>query len=289
MMKPALNCALILLALHVWMPGAGDAQPAPTQAEGSATRAITIPPRAPLDADTELGAMEIDGSLDEPEWQGAQVFRGFTQRNPVEGDAAENDTEVRVLLGEGAVWIGARMWDSDPERIVARLTRRDNSGSHDEFGVLFDPNLDGLTGYGFVVNAANVQRDIYFYEDSREDEAWDAVWASEVRLDDQGWIAEIRIPLSQIRYEASDDPQAWGINFYRQRVASNEETHYALVSGLQQGNVSQWARIENIRVAQSARRLEVLPYVVSSVHRAPAETGTRSSTALQPTRGSGWI
>jgi hypothetical protein len=271
--KSALRCASILLALLGSAPLAAVAQPAPTDGTDSSIRAISVPPRAPLDADTELGAMEIDGALDEPEWQDAQVFRGFTQREPVEGEPAENDTEVRVLLGEGAVWIGARMWDSDPERIVARLTRRDNSGSHDEFGVLFDPNLDGLTGYGFVVNAANVQRDIYFYEDSREDEAWDAVWASEVRLDPQGWTAEMRIPLSQIRYEASDEPQAWGINFYRQRVASNEETHYALVSGLQQGNVSQWARIENIRVSQSARRLEVLPYVVSSVHRAPAEPG----------------
>ncbi|MGE0159590.1 MAG: DUF5916 domain-containing protein [Gemmatimonadales bacterium] len=269
--RPALLWAALLLA----GPGRDEllAQLPPREAEPGATRAISVAPRVPLDADVELGDMEIDGALDEPMWQEAQIFRGFTQREPVEGEAAENDTEVRVLFGEGALWIGARMWDAEPERIVARLTRRDNNGTHDEFAVLLDPNIDGLTGYGFVVNAANVQRDVYFYDDAREDAAWDAVWASETRIDAQGWTAEMRIPLSQIRYEASDDPQAWGINFYRRRIASNEETHYALVSGLQQGNVSQWARIENVRVAQSARRLELLPYAVSSLHRGPSEPG----------------
>jgi hypothetical protein len=249
------------------------AQLDPSEATAPALRAVSIPPRVPLDADTELGPMEIDGALDEADWQEAHVFRGFTQRLPVEGEPAEHDTEVRVLLGEGAVWIGARMWDPDPEGIVARLTRRDNDGTHDYFGVILDPNVDGLTGYGFVVNAANVQRDVYIYDDSREDGAWDAVWASGVRIDARGWTAEMRIPLSQIRYEASDAPQPWGINFVRERVATNEETHYALVSGLQQGNVSQAARIENVRVAASARRLELLPYAVSSVHRGPSTPG----------------
>jgi hypothetical protein len=254
-------------------PREAVSQLAPAAPAASPTRAVSIPPRVPLDAEAELGDMQIDGALDEPEWQGAQIFRGFTQREPVEGDPAENDTEVRVLFGEDAVWIGARMWDAEPERIVSRLARRDTEGQHDEFGVLFDPNVDGLTGYGFVVNAANVQRDVYIYDDSREDGAWDAVWASGTRIDADGWTAELRIPLAQIRYEASNTPQSWGINFYRQRIASNEETHYALVSGLQQGNISQMARIENVRVAQSARRLELLPYAVSSMHRGPSVAG----------------
>jgi hypothetical protein len=238
-------------------------------ARGGASAAL----RPALDASAELGAIEIDGILDESEWERGAVFTGFTQREPVEGEPAENDTEVRVLFGDGAVWIAARMWDSEPDRISARLTRRDNTGEHDEFGVLFDPDLDGLTGYGFVVSAANVQRDIYFFEDDREDTAWDAVWESEVRIDAQGWTAEMRIPLAQIRYEASDNPQTWGINLYRNRIASNEETHYALVSGLQRGNVSQWGTLDGVLASRSARRLEVLPYVLSSVHRGPAADG----------------
>jgi hypothetical protein len=226
-----------------------------------------------LDAAATLGAMEVDGVLDEAAWATARVFRGFTQGEPVEGAPAEHDTEVRVLFGDGAVWIGARMWDSDPELIVARLTRRDNFGSFDQFGVMFDPNLDGLTGYGFGVSAANVQTDSFLYDDTRQDQAWDAVWASAVTIDDQGWTAEMRIPLSQLRYEASPDPQSWGINFYRRRTANNETTWYSLVSRVITGTVSRMARIDGVLVDRPARRLEVVPYAVSSLHRGPAQPG----------------
>ena len=84
-----------------------------------------------LDATRELGPIEIDGRIDEPEWGTARVFTGFTAKEPVEGEPAKDDTEVRVLLGDGAIWIGARMWDSEPTEIVSRLTRRDSDGIFD--------------------------------------------------------------------------------------------------------------------------------------------------------------
>ena len=174
-----------------------------------------------LDATRKLGPIEIDGRIDEPDWEMAKVFTGFTAKEPIEGEPAKDDTEVRVLLGDGAIWIGARMWDSKPEEIVSRLTRRDSDGIFDKFSVHLDPNHDHLTGYIFSLSVANVQRDHYLYNDDKLDGAWDAVWSSAVQRDEDGWSAEIRIPLSQIRYEASDDPQTWGINFFRRRVASD--------------------------------------------------------------------
>ncbi|HSH75068.1 MAG TPA: DUF5916 domain-containing protein, partial [Longimicrobiales bacterium] len=288
-----------LLSLAWLLPGGASAQVRPAP-EAAAPEDVTIgaerplPPQATevLDAGSSLGPIELDGVLDEPDWARGRVFSGFTQGQPVEGDPADQDTEVRVLLGDDAVWIGARMWDSEPEVIEARLTRRDDFGgggggggrggggggrggsaTYDMFGVMFDPNLDGLTGYAFAVSAANVQSDTYLYEDDQQDGAWDAVWSSAVSIDDRGWVAEIRIPLSQLRYEASEDPQAWGINFFRRRVASNEETWYALVSRLRRGLVSQMGRIDNVVLREPAQRFEVVPYLVSSLHRGPAESG----------------
>jgi len=226
-----------------------------------------------LDASRELTGMQVDGVLDEAAWASARVYTDFTQFQPVEGDPVEHDTEVRVLLGDGAVWVGARMWDTEPERIAARLTRRDSYGQYDSFIAMFDPDLDGLTGYYFRVSAANVQSDTYLYDDDQFDEAWDAVWSSGVAIDDRGWTVEMRIPLAQLRYEAAEAPQDWGVNFHRTRLASNEQSYYALVSRTQSGMVSQMARLEDVRVAESARRLEMLPYVVSSVHRGPATAG----------------
>ena len=230
-------------------------------------------PRDALDASAPLGPIVLDGVLDDAEWEAARVFTGFTQAQPIEGVPAEHDTEVRLLIGDEALWVAARMWDAEPGSITRRLTRRDTHGQFDYISVQLDPNRDGLTGYVFSVSAAGVQRDVYMYDDDKVDMAWDAVWSSAVSVDERGWTAEMRIPLSQIRYEASAEPQTWGVNFHRQRVANNEQTYYALVSRLRQGRVSQMATLEGVQVARPSRRIEVLPYAVSSLHTGPVESG----------------
>ncbi|MGD8602595.1 MAG: DUF5916 domain-containing protein [Gemmatimonadota bacterium] len=272
----------ILLAMIVFVAPLGAvAQEEPDDSEGAglvdraaAVREMTRPAVPALEADRDLSDIEIDGVIDEADWQDAKVFTGFIQREPVEGAPVEYDTEVRVMFGDDAVWVAARMWDDHPEDIERRLSRRDqfDQGS-DQFSVHFDPNLDGLTGYNFGVSAAGVQRDQYLFNDDDRDNAWDAVWSSAVNIDDQGWTVEMRIPLSQIRYEASDDPQTWGVSFYRTRTATNERSSWPLISRLRRGTVSQMGRLENVHLRESARRLEALPYVVSSLHRGPSDPG----------------
>ncbi len=229
--------------------------------------------RDALDASAPLVPIVVDGVLDDAEWANGKVFTGFTQAQPVEGAPVEHDTEVRFIIGDEAIWIAARMYDPEPESIVRRLTRRDSHGAFDNFVIQLDPNLDGLTGYVFGVSASNVQSDMYLYNDDKLDGAWDAVWSSAVQVDAEGWTAEVRIPLSQIRYEASDEEQTWGINFYRSRVSSNEQSYYSLVSRLKKGRVSQMGRVDGVRVTRPSRRLEVLPYVVSNLHNGPSAAG----------------
>lgn len=264
------SCAAIATPVAAQEELQNDAAPGVAADRG---RSAAPAPAALLDSTRDLEDIEIDGIFDEPDWANARVFTGFTQREPVEGGPAEHDTEVRVLFGEDAIWVAARMWDADPHQIDRRLTRRDNQGSFDQFSIHLDPNLDGLTGYSFRVSAGNVQGDTYFFNDDQMDGAWDAVWTSAVQVDDQGWTAEMRIPLSQIRYEASDDLQTWGINFHRLRIASNERSYYSLISRTRRGIVSQMGRLDQVRVARPSRRLEVLPYVVSSVENGPATPG----------------
>jgi len=215
----------------------------------------------------------LDGVLDDAAWDGVVPASGFIQREPVEGAPAEEDTEVRVLFDDQAIWIGLRMSDSRPEGIARQLYRRDARGQADYVEVAIDPNLDRRTGYVFSVNAANVQGDRYLYDDEREDDAWDAVWSSAVSVDDRGWSVEMRIPLSQIRYEASEELQTWGFNVVRLRLATNERSLLSLVSRLQQGVVSQFGRLHGVQVPRSSRRIEARPYVVSALHRGPAEVG----------------
>ncbi len=215
----------------------------------------------------------LDGRLTEAAWQAAPRTTGFVQRRPVEGARVRHPTEVRVVYDDDAVYVGARMFDDSAGSVTRQLVRRDGFGNFDSFQVTFDTNLDARTGYAFRVSAANAQRDAYLFDDGREDGAWDAVWGSEVALDSAGWTAELRIPLSQMRFEASPDPQTWGVHFARERVRSNEVSHFPLISATQQGEVSQFARLEGIRAVRSARRIEVRPYLLSRIARGPAEPG----------------
>jgi hypothetical protein len=273
----------LLAAFTLWPIGlegqdrSVDADKAEAAAPSSSDRAeeLASPVRTVADALSAFAPMpddmRLDGVIDEAAWESARVFTNFIQEVPVEGAPVEHDTEVRVLFGDGAIWVAARMWDTEPENIVAQLDRRDNRGQSDTFSMHLDPNLDGLTGYMFGVSAANVQRDMYMYNDNQLDGAWDAVWASAVQIDEHGWTLEMRIPLSQIRYDASDEPQTWGVNFFRERTANAERSYYSLVSQLRQGRVSQMGRMDGVRVTRPSRRLEVRPYAVSSLHRGPAE------------------
>ena len=215
----------------------------------------------------------IDGRLDEIDWATAPVATGFIQRQPREGQVAEQQTEVRVLFDAEAMYVAARMHDPDPARIARQMTRRDEEGQFDYFAVELDPDLDKRTGYRFRVSASNVQRDEYLFDDNERDAAWEAVWESAVSFDAGGWNAELRIPLSQIRYRPSSDPQRWGINFFRRRLASNEESHFALISQLQRGHVSQYGHLDSVRIAAASRRAEVRPYVLSSGYQGPRESG----------------
>lgn len=217
--------------------------------------------------------IRLDGTLDEEVWGTAPIATGFIQREPVEGDRAEADTQVRILFDDAALYIGALLLDSDPDGIVDRLVRRDEEGEFDYFEVSLDPNLDRRTGYVFRVSAANVQADRYVFNDTEQDRAWNAIWESRVRRTADGWSVEIRIPLSQIRYESHSGEQTWGVNFSRRRLSNNERTYFALESRLQRGMVSQFGILQGVEVPGASRRLELLPYVLSSAHQGPSDVG----------------
>jgi Domain of unknown function (DUF5916)/Carbohydrate family 9 binding domain-like len=220
-------------------------------------------------------SLQIDGRLDEDAWAAHESASGFVAREPIEGEPARNDSEVWILYDDEALYVGAVLHDETPAKIMRNMARRDAIalGQSDYFEVMLDPNRDGRTGYRFRATASNVQTDRYLFDDSKEDATWNAVWASGVQLDERGWTVEMRIPLSQLRYDTSDEPQSWGINFGRRRIADNELTRFSLESKLVAGRVSQFGLLEGILLDGSPRRIEFRPYVVSTARAGPAEDG----------------
>jgi len=279
--------ALIAAFVLLLAPGA----PAKAQTNGSSVRDVPADPVAAVAP--RIGSISIDGHIEETAWEAAPLINGFVQSEPVEGEPATQDTEVRVLLDEDAIYVAARMFD-DPDRVVRVLNRRDEMGTFfDWVGVSFDPDLTRRNAYHFRVNAAGVQTDIYVTDDSRQDVAWNAVWESSVQHDELGWSVEFRIPLSQLRYDAGEGPRTWGFNVHRRMVASGEVTHFSLQSRRRGGGggfgrggrggggggrggffvVSEFGTIENVVVPSAGSRIELRPYVLRSLHRGPAEPG----------------
>jgi hypothetical protein len=253
------------VALLSARPAAALAQEAPAPA---GSREVPV-----LQVRRSTSPIRIDGRLDEDVWTAAPAATGFVQGEPIEGAPAQHRTEVRVLYDEQALYVGARMYDDSPHAIARQLVRRDETGQFDFFELSLDPDLDLRTGYVFQISAAGVQGDAYLFDDVRDDRSWDAVWESAVQVDEQGWTAELRVPLSQIRYLPSPNPQDWGINFTRRRVASNERSYFSLESRQRHGRVSVFGRLSGLELARGVSRLELRPYVLTRGRAGPAEDG----------------
>ncbi len=206
------------------------------------------------------GVIVIDGKLDEPIWQSANVVSDFKQRDPNEGAPATMLTEVRVAYDQDAIYIGARMHDPAPDSILARLTRRDVSIAADRFGVYIDPYCDRRSGYYFQINAAGTLFDGTLFNDSWDDDSWDGVWEGKARRDEQGWTCEMRIPYSQMRFT---NAERWGIDFRRVIPRRSEEDFVVFQPKKESGFVSRFPDLVGMSGIRPKSSIEVIPYTTS--------------------------
>ena len=204
-------------------------------------------------------AIGVDGRLDEAAWESAPVTSGFLQRDPDQGAPATESTELRVLYDDHALYVGARLHDTEPARIERQLSRRDEPAEADRFALFLDPHHDHRTGVELEVSAAGVQRDAVLYDDNFLDDSWDAVWESAVSVDDGGWTVEMRIPFSQLRFPAASS-HTWGMNARRVVHRKNEESWLELVSKNESGLASRMGHLTGIEEIHPGTHLELLPY-----------------------------
>jgi hypothetical protein len=208
----------------------------------------------------------MDGRLDEAAWKTAPFAGNFRQVEPIEGAPATERTEVRVLYDNVSLYVGVKLYDSEPDKIVRRLSRRDDDPDADKFTFYVDALHDRLTGAAFEVSAAGAQRDAIISNDTNRDGSWDAVWDAAVSSDNEGWSAELRIPLSQLRFLKSDQ-QTWGFNVERFIYRKREVDWYAPVPKEENGLASRMADLTDIDGVEPRRDLEVIPYFVTRSER----------------------
>ena len=214
----------------------------------------------PVQAVRTNNLITIDGVLSELEWQQNPAFSSLLQREPNEGKPATEQTEVWIAYDNDALYVAARMHDSAPDSIIARLARRDQSINSDDVGIFIDSYYDRRSGFYFGLNAAGTLYDGVMYNDDWDDNTWDGVWEGKVTVDGSGWSAEMRIPYSQLRFQ-SKDKQVWGVNFIREIARKNEKSYLAFTPKTESGFVSRFIPLIGIENIDPPRRLEVLPYL----------------------------
>tara|TARA_R110000868_G_scaffold304437_9_gene565125 strand:+ start:37041 stop:39635 length:2595 start_codon:yes stop_codon:yes gene_type:complete len=239
--------------------------------KSSLLQAQSISPKQKIKAErlSSDSDIQIDGILNEQAWNSAQIATGFIQNFPKDGGTPSERTEVKVLYSDKYLYVGAFAFDSSPDSIAATLFRRDGDEYSDWFFVSIDSYNDNRTAFTFGLNPRGVQKDILYFNDVEEDILWDAVWDSETSINEKGWIAEFRIPLSQLRFTSSNTEQTWGINFERQIARHDEINYWSRVPREEYGEVSWFGDLLNVRDLTKPLRLEIVPYVSSELTREP--------------------
>jgi len=182
-----------------------------------------------LRLDDGLAAPTLDGRLDEPAWSVTALATGFIQFEPDPGRPASERTEARILYDGEALYVGMRMHDSSPDSIRAPFVRRDDIGAVSDWAhVYLDSYYDRRTAFHFATTPTGTRVDVLHLEDTVEDTAWNAVWDVATSIDEQGWTAEFRIPLSQLRFGGGSG-MVWGVNFQRQIARRSEISYWAEV------------------------------------------------------------
>ncbi|TVR66346.1 MAG: hypothetical protein EA422_02345 [Gemmatimonadales bacterium] len=213
------------------------------------------------------GPIQIDGVLDDPAWEVAQVISEFVQNRPREGYPVSERTEVRLLFDDDYLYIGAELFDSDPSGIISPTLERDpNTRDGDALGILFDTFLDRSTGFAFYVNPGGAVRDGQVSDDGRNANfAWDGAFEVRTRIHQEGWTVEMAIPFSTLRFDPGRMDQSWGLNLLRRIRRKNEDAVWAPMD-------RQWAlhtpsragTLTGLEGIRAGRNLTVKPYALST-------------------------
>ncbi|MDZ7290307.1 MAG: carbohydrate binding family 9 domain-containing protein [candidate division KSB1 bacterium] len=229
----------------------------------------------------------IDGRLDDPVWEKVEWATGFTQREPDDGAAPTFQTAFKILYDEKNLYIGIRAYDNEPDKIVRRVTRRDGFDG-DWLEINIDSYFDHRTGFSFTINAAGVKGDEAISNDGENwDSNWNPVWFAEVGVDNEGWVAEMRIPFSQLRFPEKAE-HVWGIQIQRRLFRKEERSTWQHIPRTAPGWVSYFGELHGLQGIHASQRIEILPYSVSSLRRFAEEPGNPFATG-QLTKLSGGL
>ena len=216
---------------------------------------------------------KIDGLTTDRAWEQVQWGgNDFRQWQPDAGAPPSAQTVFKILYDAKNLYVLARCFDPDPSKIVKRMSRRDGFDG-DFIEINIDSYYDKRTAFSFTASVSGVKGDEYVSNNGDDwDENWDPIWYLETSIDSLGWVAEFRIPLSQLRF--ADKPEhVWGMQFTRHFFRNQERSNWQFIPPTANGWVYMFGELHGIKGIKPQKQLEIQPYVVAKTERFEKEPG----------------
>jgi hypothetical protein len=208
----------------------------------------------------------IDGLLNDDCWDLVEWSTGFIQSQPQENKPPSQQTAFKILFDNDNLYIFIRAYDSEPEKISKIMSRRDNF-SGDMVFVDIDSHFDKQTDYLFAASASGAKSDAAISDDgNNEDDNWNPVWFMKTSIDDKGWCAEMKIPLSQLRFGKKSE-QIWGLQVTRNIFRLQERSNWQFIPKGSPGIVHLYGELRGINEIKPKHQVEIMPYAVARAER----------------------
>lgn len=223
----------------------------------------------------------IDGVLDEEVWELVEWSSEFTQGTPFDGAKPTQETSFKILYDDKNLYVGYRCHDTEPEKIVSRMSRRDGFDG-DWVEINIDSYNDQRTAFSFTASVSGVKGDEFVSNDGTNwDSNWNPIWHLKTSIDTAGWVAEVAIPLSQLRF-SKDEEQVWGLQFTRRDFRQESRSFWQYIPQNSGRWVSAFGELNGISNIRSKRQVEIQPYILGQfetfekIDNNPFATGTDS-------------
>ncbi len=222
-------------------------------------------------------APAIDGIINEKVWNEGEWTDDFTQFEPYNGKKPSQHTEFKILFDDNNLYIAIKSFDSSPDSIVKRLTRRDHDDG-DMVAIVFDSFHDQRTGFFFGVSAGGVKSDQMMTNDGQnQDQSWDPNWWVGTSVNNEGWTAEMRIPFSQLRFK-NNSGEVWGLEVLRTIYRKNETCLWQTIPADAPGIIHMFGEMSGIEQVKPRKIFDITPYGVAQTDRFAAEEGNPFAT-----------
>ena len=219
------------------------------------------------------GPPRIDGLIDEKIWDIVEWSGDFTQKDPNDGADPSQETAFKILYDDNNLYILIRAYDTEPDKIVKRMSRRDGFDG-DWVEVNIDSYFDKRTAFSFTGSVSGVKGDEAISNDGNDwDSTWDPIWELKTSIDEEGWVAEMKIPYTQLRFSNNKVQQIWGFQVTRRIFREEERSHWAYFSKDESGYVRHFGELHGIKNIKPKRQAEISPYIVAKKEYYEKEEG----------------